>query len=694
MRRAATLFLLLPLLLLGARAASLDIDDAPKVHARLIAERPAIPPGQTVTVALEEDIRAGWHTYWKNPGDAGAPTDIQWALPAGWKAGAIQWPYPKKLPVGPLMDYGYEGKLWLLVPITAPANAKPGDTIELKAAASWLVCKEVCIPEDTKLSLLLPVKAALPPADPLLASSFAAARAKLPAPSPWPAHYRLGDKLKVFIAAAPLVQAKPVAADFYADNPHEVKLIAPQSFGFARDGIVLTLTPAKSFKPGAPLTGVLELTSRDGSMQALNISASQGLVPETEFMNESSMTLGLALLFAFLGGLILNLMPCVLPVLAMKALALANQSGAARTEMRAEGLAYGAGAVISFFALGLLLIVLRAGGAEIGWGFQLQEPFVVAGFALLMFAVGLNLSGVYEINPVAAGDALARRGGSVGAFFTGVLAVAVAAPCTVPFMAAALGFALTQSAPVALGTFAMLGIGFAAPFMLLGFWPGLQRVLPKPGGWMVTMRQALAFPMYGAAVWLIWVLAQQTNATGVVAALSALVLFAFSMWLWSTTRTLQTRGRAIGTLATLIFLIASFSCLATLREGSSKVVAAGAPLKLTGAEPYSEAKLSELRASHRAVFVDATAAWCITCLVNEEAVLTQPAIQSAFAANHVALLVADWTNRNPEVTSLLEAHGRSGVPLYLYYAPDQDQPKVLPQILTEGEMLAAIGNKS
>jgi len=378
----------------------------------------------------------------------------------------------------------------------------------------------------------------------------------------------------------------------------------------------------------------------------------------------------------------------------MKALALANQSGAARTEMRAEGLAYGAGVILSFLALGLLLIVLRAGGAEIGWGFQLQEPLVVAGFALLMFAVGLNLSGVYEINPVAAGETLARRGGTIGAFFTGILAVAVAAPCTVPFMAAALGFALTQSEPVALGTFAMLGIGFAAPFMLLGFWPGLQRLLPKPGRWMVIMRQALAFPMYGATVWLIWVLAQQTNATGVVVALSALVLFAFSMWLWTTTRSLGPRGHAIGTLATLIVLVASFSCLATLQTSNPKLGQAQAPLKLAGAEAYSDAKLSALRAAHRAVFVDATAAWCITCLVNEEAVLSQTAVQSAFATNHVAFLVADWTNRNAEVTALLEAHGRSGVPLYLYYAPNQDQPKVLPQILTEGELLAAIGNKS
>jgi len=689
MQRAGALLALL--LVLVAAPSAAQIDSLPKVEARLIPERDAIAPGATVAVALEENIRPGWHTYWINPGDAGAATELKWKLPPGWRASSIEWPYPKKLPVGPLMNYGYENRVWLHTSVTAPKDAKPGDTVSLAASASWLVCKEVCVPEDTTLTLPMKVAGELPPVSSAMAQAFAAARAKLPVASPWTMRYRLKDSLKLFVAAPPIAKARPASADFFPFTGSELKMSAPQSFAFARDGIVLNLSPAKRFHAGTPLTGVLVLGSRDGSVHALNVNAREGLVPETEFMNEGGMTVALALLFAFVGGLILNLMPCVLPVLAMKALALASHAGAARRETRAEGLSYGAGAILSFVALGLLLIVLRAGGAEIGWGFQLQEPIVVAGFALLMFAVGLNLSGLYEISPVSAGDALARRGGTLGAFFTGVLAVAVAAPCTVPFMAAALGFALTQSSAVALGVFAMLGVGFAAPFVLLGNWPLLQRVLPHPGPWMNVLKQALAFPMYAAAVWLIWVLTFQTNATGVAAALSALLLFAFSMWLWSSTRGLRSRGRAIGTLATLIGLIASFSCLAALRENGTKpeiAVSAGLSIPF---EPYSEARLSALRAAHRAVFVDATAAWCITCLVNEEAVLSRPAIRDAFTSHRVAFLLADWTNRNPEITKLLEAHGHSGVPLYLYYAQNADEPKVLPQILTEGELLSALG---
>lgn len=683
----AVLFAYLP------EQAAAQIDSLPKVQARLIADRSTIAPGQTIAVGLEENIRPGWHTYWINPGEAGAPTDVQWAMPPGWRASAIDWPYPKNLPVGPLMNYGYEDRVWLLLHITAPLNAKPGETVALKAGASWLVCKDVCIPEDTSLVLPMRIAGQPQPPDAATVQMFAAARGRLPVASPWPMTYQLGNSLKLFIAAPTLAKAKPVSADFFPLTGREIKMSARQSFQVAPDGIVLDLKPAKKFHSGLPLTGVLVLTSRDRSVQALNVNAGEGFVPQS-LMSEASMTIPLALLFAFVGGLILNLMPCVLPVLAMKALAFANQSGAQRHETRVEGWTYGAGAVLSFLALGLLLTILRAGGAEIGWGFQLQEPIVVAGFALLMFAVGLNLSGVYEINPVAAGDSLARRGGTVGAFFTGVLAVAVAAPCTVPFMAAALGFALTQSSAVALAVFAALGIGFAAPFVILGEWPRLQRILPRPGAWMNILKQALAFPMYGAAVWLIWVLTLQTNATGVAAALSALVLFAFAMWLWSSTRNLGVPGRAMGTLATLIGLVASFSSLALLRMSGPKLetTASLAP-KAIRSEPYTAARLSDLRTAHRAVFVDATAAWCITCLVNDEAVLSQPTVRDAFLRNRVTFLLADWTNRSPEVTRLIESNGRSGVPLYLYYAPDARDPRVLSQILTEREILSVLGEK-
>ncbi len=691
----------LALVLAATIPAQAQIDGAPKVHARLIAEHEAIAPGGTVTVAFEQVIRPGWHTYWRNPGDVGQPTTLAWTLPAGWQGGALQWPYPIRLPVGPFMDFGYEGKAWILTSVTAPADARPGNTVTLKAAVGWLVCKEVCVPEDATLTLPLRIGA---PGPPLMPAAFAAARARVPAPSPWAARYRLGEALNLFVAAKPLAEAHPLSADFFPFGDGMVKGPAPQTMGFARDGLVLRLTPGKALiKKGGALEGVLVLASADGSTQALEIKALPGPVPEADF-SASDLPYGLpplhigppsatasflsALLLAFLGGLILNLMPCVLPILAMKAFALSSQAGRDRREAVRESFAYGIGAILSFVGLGALLIALRAGGQAIGWGFQLQEPIIVAGFALLMFGVGLNLSGVFEVAGFGGGDSLTRRGGEAGSFFTGILAVAVAAPCTAPFMAAALGYALTEPALLALGIFLALGIGFAAPFVAVGISPAVMRALPKPGAWMIRFKQALAFAMYGTAAWLVWVLAQQAGANAVASVLAAMVTTGFAAWIWGVSRFYGPRGRGIGALVTLIALLAALSCLAVLKSAPAQ---AGS-VNVTGlpSEPYSAARLAALRGEDRAVFVNATAAWCITCLVNDEVALSSARVKDAFAQHHVAYVVADWTRRDPEITALLSAHGRSGVPLYLYYAPGASEPRVLPQILTEGEVLAAL----
>lgn len=684
------------LLLAAATPAAAQVDGGPKVLARLVAEHDTVAPGDTVTMAFEQVIRPGWHTYWRNPGDVGQPTTLDWTLPAGWKAGALQWPYPMRLPVGPFMDFGYEGKVWILTTLTAPSDARLGDTVMLKAAVTWLVCKEVCIPEEATLTL--PLKIGTPGA-PNMPADFAAARARLPAPSPWASRYRLSKTLDLFIAAKPLATAHPQAAAFFPFSEGRVKGPAPQLMGFARDGLVLRLTPGKGLlKNGGTLEGLLVLTSADGSAQALQIAADPGPVPTAVFPvderhdehhdNENDIGFTLALLLAFVGGLILNLMPCVLPILAMKAFALSSQAGRDRREAVRESFAYGLGAILSFVGLGGLLIALRAGGQAIGWGFQLQEPIIVAGFALLMFGVGLNLSGVFEIAGFGGGDSLTRRGGEAGSFFTGILAVAVAAPCTAPFMAAALGYALTEPAPAALGIFLALGIGFAAPFVAVGVSPMLMRMLPKPGAWMIRFKQALAFAMYGTAAWLVWVLAQQAGANGVAAVLAAMVVTGFGAWIWGVSRVYSPRGRGISAVVTLIAIVLALSCLAALRNAP----APAGSVNVTGlpSEPYSAARLASLRGGNRAVFVNATAAWCITCLVNDEAALSGARVKDAFAAHHVAYVVADWTRRDPQITALLAAHGRSGVPLYLYYAPGAAEPRVLPQILTEGEVLAAL----
>lgn len=686
MRRAFMLSLIVVLAMLVPAVA--QIDQSPKVHVRLLSDRDAARPGSTLTVALVEVIRPGWHTYWLNPGDAGAPTEIKWTLPPGWKAGPIQWPYPQREPVGPLMDYGYEGTVWLLVNLQVPKGAAPGQ-VNLKAAVDWLVCREVCVPEDGTLGLSLFVDPTAPPPDAISAQTFATARAKLPAASPWPMHYASQGYLQLYIKEPALAAAaKPIDAQFFPAKPGEVTDAAPQALGFAKDGLVLRLKPGTTKLQS--LDGIVVLTSPDKSVQALDVHATPGPVPVVAFAGGGDLSLALALLFAFLGGLILNIMPCVLPVLAIKALALVRHSATDRAHARAESISYSIGALLSFMAFGLLIVALRAGGAAIGWGFQLQEPVIVAALALVMFAVGLNLSGIYEIGAVSAGEGLVRKGGLAGAFFTGVLAVVVAAPCTAPFMAAALGYAFTQPTITVLGIFAALGGGFALPFLMLGVWPTMHRILPKPGAWMLRLKRMLAIPMYGAAGWLMWVLAQQIDENGLIAGIAAVLLLGAALWAWGGTRMKAGWIRSAGAMLAAAGVAGAFytlSLIAAARPSLPRSVSVYAGIN---AQPYSATRLAQLRREKRPVFVDATASWCITCLVNEQAALSRPAVRSAFKNKQIAFLVADWTNNNPEITRLLQAHGRSGVPLYLYYAPSAADPVILPQILTEDEVLRTV----
>jgi thiol:disulfide interchange protein len=678
-------------------------DLIPKVQASFLAERPAIAPGETLTIGFKETIRAGWHTYWVNPGDAGQPTAIDWKLPQGWTAGKIQWPYPIRLPVGPLMDYGYEKEVVLLTEITAPKDAKIGETVTLNAHASWLVCSEVCVPEETDLSISLPVAAALPPPDPKNAGLFAATRGKLPQPSPFNAVYDAGDtRFALLIESDELLKAAPREIHFYPYADGYIENAAPARRGATASGLVIETKSGYKLKTQdkragvEKIGGILVLTGADGRTDALEISASKGLVPASAVLFSSETAIGLpeALLFAFLGGLILNLMPCVFPVLSMKALALAAKREAPASA-RGSALAYGAGVLASFAGLAAALLALREGGAAIGWGFQLQQPLVVAALALLMFAVGLNLSGVFEIGGGAlagAGEKLTRKSGATGSFFTGVLAVVAATPCTAPFMGAATGFALTQSAPFAMAVFIALGLGFVAPFMALGLVPGALRILPRPGAWMTALRQILAFPMFGAAIWLVWVLSFQSGPNGVLAALSAGLMLAFALFVYGRSQGASGFARTAGFAAAAASLGATAIILpfAGITSGVTQSSIAASESAL-GYETYSAMKLASLRAEGRPVFINATAAWCITCLVNDRVALSGEKVKTAFAEKNVAPLLADWTNQDTEVTQLLSAQGRPGVPLYLYFAPGAEKPEILPQILTEGTVLAALG---
>lgn len=658
---------------------------SPHAHIRLEPDRLSVAPGDTLTVAVVQTIAPGWHTYWSNPGEAGFPTTIAWTLPDGWQAGAIQWPYPRREQVGPLMDYGYTGTVWLLSDVAVPDTARPGTMVRLTADVSWLACSNVCVPERAQSTIKLFVDAEAAKPDAIAAGRFAAARAKLPASPPGPLRFekKNGD-LRLYLAAPSLTGAgKPVSAAFFPARAGTIVDAAPQTLERVRDGLVVAMEPASGWS-GKTLDGVLVLTAEGGAERAFSVRATPGMVPASSV---HTLDVPLALLFAFLGGLILNVMPCVLPVLAMKALALTRQNSGpgARARLRREAFAYCVGAVVSFVLLGFLVAALRASGDAIGWGFQLQEPVVVSLLALLMFAVGLNFSGLFEINPVTVGDALTRKSGLIGAFFTGILAVAVAAPCSAPFMASAVGFALTEDAPVILGIFTALGVGFVLPFLLIGLAPALSRLLPKPGAWMVWFRKLMALPMYGAALWLLWVLNRQVDAVGVVLTLCAALCLGFALWLFGRSRGGNRLTRRAGVVVALIGVVVCALAVDTVR-----------PLPRVRSElphaaiPYTAARLAAFRAENRPVFVDATASWCITCLVNEQAALRRTPVMAAFKRMHMKVLIADWTNKDPEVTKLLDAHGRSGVPLYLYYAPGAQKPVVLPQILTPQMVLDAI----
>ena len=665
------------------------------VAAELVADHRWIAPGETIHVALRQQIQKGWHTYWRNSGDSGEPTRIKWTLPAGWRAGDFTWATPRRIPVGPLMNYGYEGQVLLPMTLTAPASAKPGDKVTLNAAVSLLVCAEVCVPEDDALSLTLPVTARSAPRDPRWGVPIATALAAAPKLAGLAAVFQPhGPGVALAVTGAAVKGADLADAYFYPFDSTVIDHAKPQVIEGGKDGLTLTLVPGYAFQGGKAPTGLAGVLTLAG--KAYEIAATPGAPPPGAsglgppvaakgFGGATGADLGLAgaALFAFLGGLILNLMPCVFPILAMKAASLAGH-GEDQAEARRQGLAFGVGSVLTFLALAGALIVLKAAGSAIGWGFQLQSPPVVAVLALLMLAVALNLSGLFEVGTSlqGAGTGLASKGGAAGAFFTGALAVVVAAPCTAPFMGPALGWALTQTPVAALTVFLFLGLGFAAPFVLVAYAPGLLSRLPRPGAWMETFRKALAFPMYGAAAWLAWVLAQQAGAEDLAKLFTAAVVVALAAWLAGLA---QRRAALGGKPLVLAAAAAVLAALAIAAVTWPQDKAAELPI-----EPYSPARLAELRAEGQPVFVNYTAAWCVSCQVNDKVALSTHAVAQAFARHKVAYLKADWTKRDATIAAELASRGRAGVPLYLLYATHGGEAAILPSILTPDIVLKAV----
>ncbi|ESQ79495.1 protein-disulfide reductase DsbD [Asticcacaulis sp. YBE204] len=621
-------------------------------------------------VLFQLDIDTGWHTYWINPGDSGLAPTLDWTLPQGFTASDVVWQPPERQPFGPLLNYGYSGAAYHLVRITPPPGFK-GAQVPLKLAASWLVCAEECVPEETVLDLTLGVGANQPSARAGDIERLIRSATLTVLPAGKITHDETQIRLDVPYSGTVR------EAYFFPDTTGVIEPAAPQSAIVADGSLTVTMKRGIVDVP-AVMNGLLEV--HDGSVTYYAVgqapAALSGVMPPTA-SSVPVLTLALGVLAAFAGGIILNAMPCVFPVLSLKALAI-SRAGTDRARIRTDALAYTAGVVVSFLIVGAVLLLIKAGGAAVGWGYQMQSPLFVGALIYLMFLVALNLSGVFDITlSFGGGQSVAGRHDWLGSFATGALATLVATPCTAPFMAGALGAALTLPALGALLIFLCLGLGMAFPFLLLSWFPSLLRWMPKPGAWMETFRQALAFPVYLTLVWLIWVVAQQSGADGVAVILAGLVVIAFAVWLLQRA-TVRLWRVAIGVAAALIIGV-------SLLNLSPKT-----PVTSTAFDP---ARIEQARTSGKPVFVYATAAWCISCKVNEKVALDTPEVKNAFTARGITVIAADWTNADPAITRWLSGFGRSGVPLYVYY-PASGDPVVLPQVLTPQLIIEKTGGVS
>lgn len=634
----------------------------PHIAVSLVSETETLRPGRNwLGIYLQPD--PGWHTYWRNPGDSGEPPSIEWSLPPGVQAGDIQWPLPHAIPVAHLVNYGYEDAVLLMVPIDVSATAEP-DPIDITASLSWLVCQEDCIPGWADLGLSLGL--ADDPAPSAASSLFEATRELLPSTDRVTARHEITDShIVLSITDSPLG-----AADVFAFEPSVLQHAGEQESTLEGNNTVFVLPRSEYFTASED---DLRFLLSDGVTGYTVTSALNG-APTAGDAGVSSTPLPLTLLMAFVGGLILNLMPCVLPILSMKALSLQSSAPPGLSKW-----AYALGVLVCFNGFAALVIGLRAAGDSVGWGFHLQQPWVIALLAFLFTAIALLLLDVITTSGRlgSLGQSLVQGNGFGGQFFTGVLAVIVASPCTAPFMAAALGVALVSTAPVSVAVFNALAIGFALPLTLMFVAPSLRRLLPRPGAWMETFKQFLAFPMLATVVWLVWVYLQQTSAIAQFILLSSLLGFAMFCWFAQKVRGSVASGALVaGALAMIVIAVQQ----TPVSDGSTRS---------STAEAFSTAKLAALRADNHVVFVNMTADWCITCKVNEQVALRSNELSALLDSDQVHYLVGDWTNKNDEYLDYLTANQRSGVPFYAVYAGN-DPAVVLPQVLTTESVMTAI----
>ncbi len=695
-----------------ARAAGEDakaVATTEQVRAELMVYAPdGVTPGKPLWVGLQLTHKPEWHTYWKNSGDSGLPTTLQWTLPAGVTAGDIAWPVPKKIPLGTLANYGYDNTVLLPVPLTVTPDFKGpalGNSVTLKLTANWLVCRKECIPGEGNFTLNLPVQGSTA----LNRAAFDAALAAQPQAFTGTSQVTVeGDSLKLAVSGLPAgVQGKKL--EFFPETAEVIETAAPwtQKWDGANWSAQVPLSPQRSQSP-AVMPVVLayddngkpaglrmeskvagpwprstatpagtEVSPALQSALAANASAATNNVPPSFLM---------ALLGAFLGGLILNLMPCVFPVLAIKVMSFTHHADDKRAH-RTSGLAYTGGVLLSFIALGGLMLALRAAGDQLGWGFQLQAPGVVAALAVLFTLLGLNLAGLFEFSMMLPSSVCSyeAKHPAMNAFVSGVLAVAIASPCTAPFMGASLGLAVSLPAVQALAVFAAIGFGMALPYLAASFTPALGRMLPRPGPWMATFRHFMAFPMFATVVWLLWVLGQQTGVDGAAALLALLLALAMVVW------ALTLKGRSRWVVSGL-----SLAALAGLLVGVGAHVLRVPTGPVNGPvaanerwQPWEPGRVEQTLAAGKPVFVDFTAAWCVTCQYNKKTTLADAGVLADVEAKKVQLLRADWTRRDPAISAALSQLGRNGVPVYVLYQAGK-APLVLSEILSVNEVRSAL----
>jgi thiol:disulfide interchange protein DsbD len=692
MRSFRLIFVLFLLLAVGlpVQAASSSAD-APHLHVQLVSWNAHLSPSPNNKTGLYFKMEPGWHIYWKNAGDSGEPPHIHWALPEGISASPLTFPAPKRLPLGPLMDFGYEGEVLFPIELDVSKAVKPGPVV-LAAKVDWLVCREICIPGKAALELRRDVreqttgfsdvspdrdlwnrveKSLVFPAKVLVNATF----------QPTKEGFRLAVE----------TGQRESSAEFFPEDQDLLDNPSPQKLRSTDNGLILDLKKDANLTVSPKqLSGVLVLSGG----RAFEIGALPGAVTAVGSAVDAagSSAAWPALLkasgLAFFGGLLLNLMPCVFPVLFLKGLALVRSGNEERQTLRVHGFVYAAGILVSFWVLVGVLLGLRAAGASLGWGFQFQSPVFLALMAGLLFFLGLSLAGQFEmgLTLTSAGGSLAAKQGYTGSFFTGVLAVVVATPCTAPFMGAAIGYALAQSPAVTFAIFTALALGLAAPYVALTLQPAWTRLLPRPGAWMEVLRQAISVPIFATVIWLAWVLAQAYGAGLLAMLLASFLLLAIAGWFlgrWPAKRWATTVAATI-LLGVVVLQVWAPESLAVASETQN------APEIKGTWQPWSESAVSRSLAAGQPVFVDFTASWCLSCQVNERVALSRPEVVHAFQSKNVVLVKADWTRHDEPITQALAGLGRSGVPAYALYVPGENSPRLLPEVLTPGIVIEAI----